>query len=88
MLHEAWHLVNQHEETLSFTSRSDDPECISVYFFAGAGVLALDVGASLGVCDYRFENNGMPHRVHKDFARAVWNGLVQKAGWQRVLAVA
>jgi len=83
-----WYISNSHGETLTFQKRSDDPEYISVYFLAGAGVLALDVGASLGVCDYRFENNRQPHRVHQDFARAVWNGLTEKAGWRSVVAVA
>jgi len=85
-----WCITNSRGESLIFQNRSDDPEYISVYFTVAPRnyIKTLHVGAALGVCDYDFENNGMPHRVHKDFARAVWNGLVEKEGWQEWYAVA
>jgi hypothetical protein len=77
-----WRLTNGHEDALIFRKRSDDPEYISVYFNAPPNIKCMHVGAGLGVCDYDFENNGMPHRVHKEFARAVWNALVKSAEWK------
>jgi hypothetical protein len=85
----SWSITNAHgDTTLMFYKRSDDPEYISVFMIAPSAIKTLHVGAALGVCDYDFENNGMPHRVHMDFARAVWNGLTEKVGWRSVVAVA
>ena len=83
-----WYISNSHGESLIFRLRNDDPEFISVFYVAPSFAKSLHVGAALGVCDYDFENNTMPHRVHMDFARAVWNGLTQKAGWRSVVAAA
>ena len=88
MTNTEWHISNSHGESLIFQKRSDDPEYISVFYTAPSFAKSLHVGEGLGVCDYDFENNGMPHRVHKDFARAVWNGLTEKAGWRSAVAVA
>ena len=80
---EEWSITNpQGDSTLSFRKRADDPEWISVYFNAIECIKTFHVGAGLGVCDYDFTNNEHPHRVHQDFARAVWDGLTQRVGWK------
>jgi hypothetical protein len=81
MNRQEWKIINSHGDALVFCKRDDDPDYISIEFRAPSVIRGLSVGAALGVCDYDFLNNGLPHRVHVDFARAVWDGLTQKEAW-------
>lgn len=75
-------IVSPTGDTLKFYIDTRD-EFMGVLFYNAHG-RDLFVGAPMDVCDYTFKYNTISS-VHKDFARAVWNALVERFGWRRIL---